>query len=130
MTLTELRYIIAVARERHFGRAAQSCFVSQPTLSVAVKKLEEELDVTLFERGASEIVLTPVGKQVVAQAQQGDSEALAKLILRYQDRIFNTILKKVVPFFKNAHLLSSGPTATGRPIRYAPSQTIRSKQII
>jgi LysR family hydrogen peroxide-inducible transcriptional activator len=45
MTLTELKYIVAVARERHFGKAAEACFVSQPTLSVAVKKLEEELDV-------------------------------------------------------------------------------------
>ena len=70
MTLNELKYIVAVARERHFGRAAKSCFVSQPTLSVAVKKLEDELGVTLFERGASEIVLTPVGKQIVSQAQQ------------------------------------------------------------
>jgi len=43
MTLTELKYIVAVARERHFGRAAEACFVSQPTLSVAIKKLEEEL---------------------------------------------------------------------------------------
>ena len=53
MTLTELRYIVAVAREKHFGRAAEACFVSQPTLSVAIKKLEEELDVKLFERGAT-----------------------------------------------------------------------------
>ena len=51
MTLTELRYIVALARERHFGRAAEKCFVSQPTLSVAVKKLEDELGVALFERG-------------------------------------------------------------------------------
>ncbi|HTN28358.1 MAG TPA: LysR family transcriptional regulator, partial [Burkholderiales bacterium] len=51
MTLTELRYLVAVARERHFGHAAESCFVSQPTLSVAIKKLEEELGVALFERG-------------------------------------------------------------------------------
>jgi hypothetical protein len=50
MTLTELRYIVAVARERHFGRAAEACFVSQPTLSVAIKKLEEELDLKIFER--------------------------------------------------------------------------------
>jgi len=49
MTLTELRYIIAVARERHFGRAADACFVSQPTLSIAVKKLEDELGIALFE---------------------------------------------------------------------------------
>ena len=70
MTLAELRYIVAVARERHFGRAAQSCFVSQPTLSVAVKKLENELNVILFERGKNEIMLTPVGQQIVDQAQR------------------------------------------------------------
>ena len=69
MTLTELRYIVAVAREKHFGRAAEACFVSQPTLSVAIKKLEEELDVKLFERGASEISMTPLGAEIVRQAQ-------------------------------------------------------------
>ncbi len=69
MTLTELKYIVAVARERHFGHAAEACFVSQPTLSVAIKKLEEELDVTLFERGAGEISVTPLGEQIVRQAQ-------------------------------------------------------------
>ena len=53
MTLTELRYIVTLAEEKHFGRAAQKCFVSQPTLSVAVKKLEEELEVQLFERNKS-----------------------------------------------------------------------------
>ena len=61
---------MAVARERHFGRAAEACFVSQPTLSVAVKKLEEELDVKLFERGTSEVTVTPLGEQIVRQAQQ------------------------------------------------------------
>lgn len=75
MTLTELRYIVALARERHFGRAAEKCFVSQPTLSVAVKKLEDELGVTLFERGGSEITLTPVGARVVEQAQRVLEEA-------------------------------------------------------
>ena len=69
MTLTELRYIVAVARERHFGRAAEACFVSQPTLSVAIKKLEEELDVKLFERGASEVSVTHLGEAIVRQAQ-------------------------------------------------------------
>ncbi len=69
MTLTELRYIVAVAREKHFGRAAEACFVSQPTLSVAIKKLEEELDVKLFERGASEISMTPLGAEIGRQAQ-------------------------------------------------------------
>ena len=69
MTLTELRYIVAVAREKHFGRAAEACFVSQPTLSVAIKKLEEELDVKLFERGANEVSVTHLGEAIVRQAQ-------------------------------------------------------------
>ncbi|MEQ1602023.1 MAG: LysR substrate-binding domain-containing protein [Methylophilaceae bacterium] len=68
MTLTELRYIVAVSRERHFGHAAEACFVSQPTLSIGIKKLEEELGVAIFERSSSEITLTPVGELIVAQA--------------------------------------------------------------
>ena len=70
MTLTELKYIIAVARERHFGRAAESCFISQPSLSVAVRKLEEELGVHIFERRSQEVSLTPVGESIVEQAQK------------------------------------------------------------
>jgi LysR family hydrogen peroxide-inducible transcriptional activator len=70
MTLTELKYIVAVARAKHFGHAAESCFVAQPTLSVAIKKLEDELGVTLFERGGSEVSVTPVGAQIVAQAER------------------------------------------------------------
>ena len=69
MTLTELRYIVAVARERHFGRAAEACFVSQPTLSVAIRKLEDELEVKLFERGGAEVSVTPLGEEIVRQAQ-------------------------------------------------------------
>ncbi len=64
MTLTELRYVVALARERHFGRAAEACFVSQPTLSVAIKKLEEELDVKIFERASGEVGVTPLGEIV------------------------------------------------------------------
>jgi len=75
MTLTELRYIVALARERHFGRAAEKCFVSQPTLSVAVKKLEDELGVALFERGSAEVTVTPVGERIVEQAQRVLEEA-------------------------------------------------------
>lgn len=70
MTLTELKYIVAVARERHFGRAADACFVSQPTLSVAIRKLEDELGVQLFERGSSEVSVTTIGEQIVEQAQR------------------------------------------------------------
>ena len=69
MTLTELKYIVAVAREKHFGKAAEACFVSQPTLSVAIKKLEDELQVKLFERSANEVTVTPLGEDIVRQAQ-------------------------------------------------------------
>ena len=69
MTLTELKYIVAVAREKHFGKAAEACYVSQPTLSVAIKKLEEELDLKLFERSANEVTVTPLGEEIVRQAQ-------------------------------------------------------------
>jgi LysR family transcriptional regulator, hydrogen peroxide-inducible genes activator len=69
MTLTELKYIVAVAREKHFGRAAEACFISQPTLSVSIKKLEDELEVKLFERNANEVTVTPLGEEIVRQAQ-------------------------------------------------------------
>jgi len=75
MTLTELRYIVAIARLRHFGQAAKACFVSQPTLSIAVKKLEEELGVALFERNGSHIAITPQGELIIPQAQRVLEEA-------------------------------------------------------
>ena len=75
MTLTEMRYIVALSRERHFGRAAEKCHVSQPTLSVALKKVEERLGVLLFERSAAEVRLTPVGEEVAAQVERVLNEA-------------------------------------------------------
>jgi LysR family transcriptional regulator, hydrogen peroxide-inducible genes activator len=77
MTLTELKYIVGVARERHFGRAAEACFVSQPTLSVAVRKLEDDLGVQIFERSANEVSITPLGRQIIAQAQLVLEQTLA-----------------------------------------------------
>lgn len=70
MTLTELRYIVTLAQEQHFGRAADRCHVSQPTLSIAVKKLEDELGVALFERTKTRVQPTPLGEQIVAQAHR------------------------------------------------------------
>jgi len=70
MTLTELKYIVAVARQKHFGHAAEACFVAQPTLSVAIRKLEDELGVIIFERGGAEISMTQLGAQIVAQAER------------------------------------------------------------
>lgn len=68
MTLSELRYIVAVARERNFRRAAERCFVTQPALSLGVQKLEEELGIQLFERKKTDVTPTPVGEQIIEQA--------------------------------------------------------------
>lgn len=70
MTLTELKYLLALARERHFGRAAAACYVSQPTLSVGVRKLEEELGLQLFERNHADVRPTPMGLAIIERAQQ------------------------------------------------------------
>lgn len=76
MTLTEMRYLVALARECHFGRAAEACHVSQPTLSVAIKKVEAQLGTILFERNASEVRITPLGERMVAQVQRVLEESL------------------------------------------------------
>ena len=87
MTLTELKYIVALARERHFGRAAAACHVSQPTLSVGIKKLEEELELKLFERNANDISVTPLGAEVIRQAQVvlEQSQAIKEIAKRGKD---------------------------------------------
>lgn len=89
MTLSELRYIVAVAKELHFGRAAEQCFVSQPTLSVAVKKLEDELGITLFERHQHEVSITPIGQLIVKQAETILNEAnnLKEIAIRNKDEL-------------------------------------------
>lgn len=98
MTLNELRYIVAVARERHFGHAAEACFVSQPTLSVAVKKLEDELGVSLFERGAGEVTVTAIGAQIVEQAQRvlEEAEGIKLLARRGKDPLAGTLRLGVI----------------------------------
>ncbi|MEO9274609.1 hydrogen peroxide-inducible genes activator [Marinomonas sp. 5E14-1] len=70
MTLTELKYIVMLAEKKHFGQAAESCHVSQPTLSVAVKKLEDELGTAIFERSKSSVYITPLGEQIITQAKR------------------------------------------------------------
>ncbi len=98
MTLTELRYIVAVARERHFGRAAETSFVSQPTLSVAVRKLEDELGVVLFERGPGEVTVTPVGRRIVEQAQRvlEEADALKTIAAQGKDELAGVLRLGVI----------------------------------
>ena len=99
MTLTELRYVVALAQERHFGRAAQKCFVTQPTLSLALAKLEDELGVRLFERSKNEVLVTPMGAQIVEQARRvldevGKIQSLAK---GSQDQLAGALRLGVIP---------------------------------
>lgn len=75
MTLNELRFIVAVAQERNFRRAAEKSFISQPALSLAIQKLEEELCIQIFERGKKAISITPIGMQIIEQAQRTLEEA-------------------------------------------------------
>lgn len=106
MTLTELRYIVAVARERHFGRAAENCYVSQPTLSIAIRKLEEELGVQLFERGAGDITVTAAGSAVIAQAQRVLEEAeKVKIVARSGADPLDGTLKLGIIFTIGPYLL-------------------------
>src|SRR5579863_6545218 len=83
MNLQEIRYLVALAEHRHFGRAAEACNVSQPTLSSQIRKLEEELGVTLLERTNKRVDITPVGSQILqharrALAEAGQMEAVAR----------------------------------------------------
>ncbi|MEQ8235061.1 MAG: LysR substrate-binding domain-containing protein [Gammaproteobacteria bacterium] len=98
MTLTELRYIVAVARHRHFGKAAEACFVSQPTLSVGVRKLEEELGVRIFERSRSDVLVTPIGEALVVQAEEvlNAAEQLREMAEAAQDPLGRRLVLGVI----------------------------------
>jgi DNA-binding transcriptional LysR family regulator len=110
MTLTELKYIVAVARERHFGRAAEACFVSQPTLSVAIKKLEDELGVQLFERGSTEVSITPIGGQIVEQAQRvlEESSAIKEIAKQGRDPLSGPLAPRRDPHHRPLPAAGSG----------------------
>jgi len=95
MTLTELKYIVAVAQHKHFGRAAKACFVSQPTLSLGIKKLEEELELNIFEREArNELRITEQGEHIIEQAQKVlDQAAHLKMLAQTQQDPLATALR-------------------------------------
>ncbi|HEX4942992.1 MAG TPA: hydrogen peroxide-inducible genes activator, partial [Usitatibacteraceae bacterium] len=99
MTLTELRYVVALAQERHFGRAARKCFVTQPTLSLALAKLEDELGVRLFERNKNEVLVTPKGERIVEQARRVLDEAAKVHLLAKgsQDQLAGELRLGVIP---------------------------------
>ncbi len=122
MTLTELKYIVAIARERHFSRAADACFVSQPTLSVAIKKLEDELNVQIFERGTSEISVTPLGEQIIAQAQRvlEQTQAIKEIAKQGKDPLIGAIRLGVI-YTIGPYLL---PSLVKQMIKMAPQMPL------
>jgi LysR family transcriptional regulator, hydrogen peroxide-inducible genes activator len=99
MTLTELKYVVALAQERHFGRAAQKCFVTQPTLSLALAKLEDELGLKLFERNKNEVLVTPRGQAIVEQARRVLDEVgkINQLAKGGQDQLSGALRLGVIP---------------------------------
>jgi LysR family hydrogen peroxide-inducible transcriptional activator len=99
MTLTELKYIVALAQERHFGRAAQKCFVTQPTLSLALAKLEDELGVRLFERNKNEVLVTARGQAIIEQARRVLDEVgkIPHIARGGQDQLSGALRLGVIP---------------------------------
>jgi LysR family hydrogen peroxide-inducible transcriptional activator len=105
MTLTELKYLVAVADERHFGRAAERSFVSQPSLSAAIKSIELELGVRVFERSKRGVEVTEIGAEIVAQARRTLDEAARIMVVakrgkgRYRLRlgVIHTIAPYLLP---------------------------------
>ena len=99
MNLRDLKYIVAVAETRHFGKAAERCFVSQPTLSGQIKKLEEELGVTIFERTQRSVEVTPVGEAILEHARQimDQAEVIEQLALAHQDPLAGPLRVGAIP---------------------------------
>jgi LysR family transcriptional regulator, hydrogen peroxide-inducible genes activator len=99
MNLRDLRYLVAVAEHLHFGRAADACFVSQPTLSTQIKKLEEFLNVTLIERSNRQVILTPVGVAIVAQAERvlRDVDDLVRIAEEHRDPFGGDLRLGIIP---------------------------------
>ena len=93
MTFNELRYIVAVAQERNFRRAAEKSFISQPALSLAIQKLEQELEIKIFERGKNEVTVTPIGAEIVEQAHRAleEVERIREMARQGKDQLASTL---------------------------------------
>jgi LysR family hydrogen peroxide-inducible transcriptional activator len=106
MNLSDLRYALAVAQEKHFRKAAQRCFISQPALSLSIQRLEGELGVKLFERNRKEVTVTPAGLLVLEQAQRTLEEAdKIKLVAQQHHNPLAGVLKLGVIFTIGPYLL-------------------------
>ncbi|WP_336208667.1 LysR family transcriptional regulator [Nonomuraea sp. LPB2021202275-12-8] len=111
MLLRQLEYLVALARERHFGRAAAACHVSQPSLSAAIRKLERELDVPLVLRGQRFAGLTPEGERVLLWAHRilADADALRQDLSRMREGLSGTLRLGAIPTALTAASLLTTP---------------------
>lgn len=131
MTLTELRYIDMLARERHFGRAAEKCHVSQPTLSVALKKVEQRYGITLFERSTAEVRLTPIGEQIAKQATRVLEEAgrLKEIAMQGKDPLVGSlrlgVIYTIAPYLLPRLIPSLNRLAPRMPMYLQENFTVR-----
>lgn len=118
MLFRQLEYLVALARERHFARAAQSCSVSQPALSEAIRKLEEELDVPLVRRGRSYQGLTPEGERIVLRAQRilADRDALRDEVGALRSGLTGRLRIGSVPTASGAAALLTSPFCAAHPL--------------
>lgn len=99
MNLQQLRYIVAIDRFRNFAKAADACNISQPTLSTMLVKLEEELDVRLFERSNKKVSPTMVGEKIIRQAQQAlmETDRIAEIVREDKGTLDDTFSLSVGP---------------------------------
>lgn len=99
MTIQQLEYLIAVDKHRHFGNAADSCFVTQPTLSAQLGKLEKELGVLLFDRSKMPVIPTEIGVQIIAQAKKvvSESKGILELVAQLKGDISGTLKLGIIP---------------------------------
>ena len=121
MTLSELRYIVTVAQERHFGRAAERCFITQPALSLAIQKLEDELGVRIFERKRNDLVMTPLGVKIVEQSQRvlEEAEQIKLIAAQGKDQLNGTLRFGVIATV-GPYILPEADAALHKPVPKMP----------
>jgi LysR family hydrogen peroxide-inducible transcriptional activator len=136
MTLQELKYVVALAETRNFRRAAEKVFVSQPSLSASVKKLEDELGVRLFERGPREVLLTEAGEQVVAQARRVlDEAARVREVARHGRDPLRGVLRlgvihTIAPYLLPGLVLALRGAAPAMPLEIEENMTASLDQML
>lgn len=132
MLLRQLEYLVALARERHFARAAAACFVSQPSLSAGIRKLERELDVPIVQHGARFQGLTPEGERVLLWAHRilGDRDALQQEIAAMHGRLTGTLRLGAIPTALTVTSLLTTPFCERHPEAGVRLESLSSREIM